>query len=76
MPTKPLTLNELEQQLSKCRELGASGDEPVFLEGSVVTGIEGLKITTITRAHHAGLCAPQTMGIGKIISIWGVPAND
>jgi hypothetical protein len=76
MEKKPLTLNELEQQLKKCRELGATGEEPIFLEGTVVTGVEGLKISTRTRAYNAALCDPLTMNIGQIINIWGIPYND
>lgn len=71
--TAPMTLNDLEARLAECRRLGATGEEPVFLEGSVVTGIEGLKITTVTRARHASLCSPATLGSGRIVRIWGVP---
>ena len=76
MSAKPITLDELEEQLKVCRELGATGAEPVFLDCSVVTGIEGLKISARTRAHHAGLCEPLTMQIGKIINIWGIPVPE
>jgi|GEM_PF-6081597 len=73
MIRKPLTLNELEQKLSELRKLGATGYEPVFLDGTVVTGVEGLKISTRTRAYNAVLCQPLNMGIGQIVNIWGVP---
>ncbi|TCT21177.1 hypothetical protein [Thiobaca trueperi] len=72
----PLTLRDLETQLADCRRLGATGDEPVFLEGSVITGIEGLKITTRTRARQVALCAPATLNVGQIVLIWGVPEQD
>lgn len=75
MISKPLTLNELEQKLSELRKLGATGEEPVFLDGTVATGVEGLKISTRTRAYNAALCEPLTMGIGRIVNIWGVPDN-
>lgn len=72
----PMTLDMLEMELKQARELGASGDEPVFLEGTVRTGINGLKISTITRAYHANLCNPVSLGVGPIISIWGVPDKE
>ncbi|MBK1722801.1 hypothetical protein CKO23_11155 [Thiocystis violacea] len=71
-----MTLNDLETRLAELRDLGATGEEPVFLEGSVITGIAGLKITNVTRARQAALCEPATMGIGRIVRIWGVPARD
>jgi hypothetical protein len=70
---EPMTLEDLERRLAELRKLGATGKEPVFLEGSVTTGIEGLKISTRTRARNAGLCNPLSMGIGQIVRIWGLP---
>ena len=72
----PMTLNDLETRLAELRALGATGDEPVFLEGTVITGIEGLAITTRTRARQAALCEPATIGIGRIVRIWGVPDRE
>lgn len=68
-----MTLSELETRLAELRRLGATGDEPVILEGSVLTGMDGLKISTVCRARNAALCSPATMGTGRIVRIWGVP---
>ncbi|WP_043756721.1 hypothetical protein [Imhoffiella purpurea] len=74
--SEPMTLNDLEARLAECRRLGATGEEPVFLEGTVVTGIEGLKISTLMRARYAGLCSPATIGNGQIVRIWGAGSRD
>lgn len=70
MASEPMTLNDLEKKLRDVRELGATGEEPVFLEASVITGVEGLTIKTNARARNVALCSPVTLGIGRIARIW------
>jgi len=69
-----MTLKDLEAQLAECRELGAAGDAPVYLECSVMTGI--VRVSLITRARHAALCEPASMGGEQIVRIWGVPERE
>ena len=69
-----MTLQELQDKLQELYALGATGYETVFLEGAVVTGVEGLKISTRTIAKNAGLCRPHNIKNHlQIVNIWGTP---
>ena len=70
-----MNLEELESRLAEIRRLGATGQEPIIIEGIVATGIDGLKISTVCSARNAALCQPASLGLGPIVRIWGVPGS-